>query len=70
MRLNINNNQKNNIMISSSTFKQRVSSLKQKYSNLIEEAYNYSELDPSLSNISEYKAFKVLGEINELKFLN
>lgn len=44
--------------------------LQQRYRELIEEAYNYSQLDSSISEISEYKAFKILDKLNELQSLN
>ena len=43
--------------------------LKQKYLSLIEDAYNYRQMDHSLSDIAEYNAIKILNKINELKFI-
>lgn len=57
-------------MLTATTPNHRVNTLKQAYKQLIEEAYNYSQLDPALSNISEYKAFKILNELNQLRVLN
>ena len=43
--------------------------LKQKYLLLIEDAYNYRQLDQSFSDLAEYRAIKVLNKINQLKFI-
>jgi len=48
---------------------QKRTKLKQKYLQLIEDAYNLRQTDHALSDISEYKATKVLHEINKLKFI-
>lgn len=42
---------------------------KLKYLSLIEEAYNYRQTDHAYSDLSEFKAIKVLNRINELKFV-
>lgn len=43
--------------------------LKQKYRQLIEDAYNLRSSDHALSDFSEYKATKVLHKINKLDFV-
>lgn len=43
--------------------------LKQKYAQLVENAYNLRQTDHALSDFSEYKATKVLHKINKLKFV-
>lgn len=43
--------------------------LKQKYAQLVENAYNLRQTDHALSDFSEYKATKVLYKINKLKFV-
>ncbi|WP_405576497.1 Lacal_2735 family protein [Winogradskyella sp. Asnod2-B02-A] len=43
--------------------------LNKKYKRLIEDAYNLRQTDHALSDISEYKATKVLYKINKLKFV-
>ncbi|MCG0016569.1 Lacal_2735 family protein [Winogradskyella immobilis] len=43
--------------------------LRQKYLLLIEDAYNYRQIDHSLSDIAEYRSIKILNRINELKFV-
>jgi hypothetical protein len=55
----------------------RISKLKEdqiklhtKYKLLIEEAYNLRQTDSALSDISEYKAIKLLHKINRLRYLN
>ena len=45
-------------------------SLQAQYKRLIEEAYNLRQTDSDLSDVSEFRALKLLDEINKLKFLN
>jgi len=44
--------------------------LNDRYKELIEQAYNLRQTDCALSDISEYKAIKLLDELNKLKYLN
>jgi hypothetical protein len=48
---------------------QKKSQLKKKYIQLIENAYNWRELDQAMSDVSEFEATKVLYKINKLKFV-
>nr|WP_321244432.1 Lacal_2735 family protein [uncultured Psychroserpens sp.] len=41
-----------------------------RYKVLVERAYNFRQTDSALSDISEYKAIKILHKINKLKYLN
>ena len=43
--------------------------LNKRYKQLIEQAYNLRQTDSALSDISEYKAIKLLDELNRLKYL-
>lgn len=43
--------------------------LREKYKELIELAYNLRQTDSALSDISEFKAIKLLDKLNKLKFL-
>lgn len=43
--------------------------LKSRYKQLIEQAYNFRQTDSALSDISEYKAIKLLNKLNRLKYL-
>ena len=43
--------------------------LKARYKELIEQAYNFRQTDSALSDISEFKAIKLLNKINRLKYL-
>ncbi|MCL5128527.1 MULTISPECIES: Lacal_2735 family protein [unclassified Algibacter] len=43
--------------------------LSQRYKELIEQAYNFRQTDSALSDISEYKAIKLLNKLNRLKYL-
>ncbi|WP_142783469.1 Lacal_2735 family protein [Changchengzhania lutea] len=44
--------------------------LKERYKILIEKAYNFRQTDSALSDISEYKAIKLLNKLNRLKYLS
>jgi hypothetical protein len=44
--------------------------LKERYKVLIEQAYNFRQTDSALSDISEYKAIKLLNKLNRLKYLH
>lgn len=48
---------------------QKKRKLKQKYLLLIEDAYNHKQIDHAYSDLSEFKAIKVLNKINQLKFV-
>lgn len=41
-----------------------------RYKILVEQAYNLRQTDSALSDISEYKAIKLLHKLNKLKYLN
>ena len=43
--------------------------LQQRYTQLIEEAYNLRQTDHAMSDDSEYRAMRLLNKINQLKFL-
>ena len=42
--------------------------LELRYKTLVEKAYNFKYTNNSLSDISEYKAMRILEEINRIKF--
>lgn len=44
--------------------------LNRKYKQLIEQAYNMRQTDSALSDISEFKAIKLLNRLNRLKYLS
>tara|TARA_R110000868_G_scaffold91812_7_gene254492 strand:+ start:866 stop:1063 length:198 start_codon:yes stop_codon:yes gene_type:complete len=44
--------------------------LNEQYKQLIEQAYNMRQTDSALSDISEYKAIKLLNKLNRLKYLS
>ncbi len=48
---------------------QKKRALKQKYIQLVEDAYNFKQTDHALSDIFEYKATLILNKINKLKFV-
>jgi len=41
-----------------------------RYKELMEMAYNFRQTDSAISDISEYKAIKLLNKLNRLKYLN
>ncbi len=44
--------------------------LQDRYKQLAEQAYNFRQTDSALSDLSEYKAYKLLYKLNRLRFLN
>lgn len=42
----------------------------QNYRQLIEEAYNYRQTDSALSDLSEFKAIKLMNKLNKLGYLD
>ena len=46
------------------------SKLRKKYKSLMEQAYNLRQTDHALSDISEYKAIKLLDKLNKLEYLS
>ncbi|MEO8932908.1 MAG: Lacal_2735 family protein [Xanthomarina sp.] len=44
--------------------------LLKKYKKLIEQAYNLRQTDCAMSDISEFKAIKLLNKLNRLKYLS
>jgi hypothetical protein len=44
--------------------------LQLRYKQLIEQAYNIRQTDHAQSDISEYKAIKLLNKLNRLKYLS
>ena len=46
------------------------SKLQLRYKQLIEKAYNFRQTDHELSDISEYKAIKLLHKLNRLQYLD
>ena len=51
------------------TIKIHQNELNKKYKTLVEQAYNFRQTDSALSDISEYKAIKLLNKLNRLKYL-
>ncbi len=48
---------------------QKKDELKQKYIQLIEDAYNFRQTDQALSDLKEFEATLILNEINKLMFV-
>ncbi|TXE18551.1 Lacal_2735 family protein [Psychroserpens burtonensis] len=57
-------------MKSTSNILDHQSKLLSRYKRLIEQAYNFRQTDSALSDISEFKAIKLLHKLNKLKYLN
>ena len=53
-----------------SILKKHERKLSKRYKQLIEQAYNLRQSDSALSDISEYKALKLLNKLNRLKYLS
>ncbi|MEZ4802310.1 MAG: Lacal_2735 family protein [Gelidibacter sp.] len=53
-----------------SEIKEHQLKLQRRYKQLIEQAYNFRQTDSALSDLSEFKAIKLLNKLNQLKFLN
>ncbi|TXD81845.1 Lacal_2735 family protein [Subsaximicrobium wynnwilliamsii] len=41
-----------------------------RYKQLMEQAYNFRQTDSALSDISEFKAIKLLSKLQKLNYLN
>ena len=50
--------------------KKQQNKLLKKYKQLMEQAYNLRQIDAAISDILEFNAFKLLNELNNLKYLN
>jgi len=57
-------------MVSLTKLKEDQNKLSNKYKQLVEEAYNLRQTDHALSDISEFRAIKLLDKLNKLKFLS
>lgn len=57
-------------MESSENIQNNYQRLMSRYKRLMEQAYNFRQTDSAFSDISEYKAIKLLSKLNKLKFLN
>ncbi len=53
-----------------SEIKEHQIKLQRRYKQLVEQAYNLRQTDSALSDLSEFKAIKLLNKLNQLKFLN
>ncbi|MEO6347207.1 MAG: Lacal_2735 family protein [Aquaticitalea sp.] len=53
-----------------SEIKEHQLKLQSRYKQLVEQAYNFRQTDSALSDLSEFKAIKLLNKLNQLKFLN
>lgn len=56
-------------MTQTNVIKDNENKLYKRYKELIEKAYNFKETDSALSDISEFKAIKLLNKLNRLKYL-
>lgn len=56
-------------MLNLTKIKKKQNRLQIRYKQLMEQAYNLRQTDHALSDVSEYKAIKLLNKINRLKYL-
>lgn len=56
-------------MKSNNSIKTYQRKLNERYKHLVEQGYNLRQTDSALSDIAEYKAIKILDELNRLKYL-
>lgn len=50
--------------------KNRQKQLDERYKELMEEAYNFRQTDSELSDLSEFKAMKLLNKLNTLRYFS
>ena len=50
--------------------KNRQKKLDERYKELIEQAYNFRQTDSELSDLSEFKAMRLLNKINTLRYFS
>lgn len=48
--------------------KNRQKKLDERYKELMEQAYNFRQTDSELSDLSEFKAMRLLNKLNALKY--
>lgn len=52
------------------TIKNRQMTLNQRYKELMEQAYNFRQTDAELSDLSEFRAMKLLNKLNALRYFS
>ncbi|MCF7561486.1 Lacal_2735 family protein [Sabulilitoribacter multivorans] len=52
------------------SIKQKQIKLNTRYKELVEQAYNFRQTDSALSDLSEFRAIKLLNKLNRLKYLS
>ena len=52
------------------SIKNRQQKLNQRYKELVEQAYNFRYTDSELSDLSEFRAMKLLNKLNVLKYFS
>ena len=50
--------------------KNRQNKLNERYKELIEQAYNFRQTDSELSDLSEFRAMKLLNKLNTLRYFS
>lgn len=50
--------------------KNRQKQLDERYKELMEEAYNFSQTDSEISDVSEFKAMRLLNKLNTLQYFS
>ena len=57
-------------MIPNDSIKDRQKMLNQRYKELMEQAYNFRQTDSELSDLSEFRAMKLLNKLNTLRYFS
>jgi len=52
------------------SIKNRQKTLNQRYKELMEQAYNFRQTDAELSDLSEFRAMKLLNKLNALRYFS
>ncbi|HMQ43176.1 Lacal_2735 family protein [Mariniflexile maritimum] len=52
------------------SIKNRQKTLNQRYKELMEQAYNFRQTDAELSDLSEFRAMKLLNKLNTLRYFS
>lgn len=52
------------------SIKNRQKTLNQRYKELMEQAYNFRQTDAELSDLSEFRAMKLLNKLNTIRYFS
>jgi hypothetical protein len=57
-------------MFRNDILKNRQKKLNERYKELMEQAYNFRQTDSELSDLSEFRAMKLLNKLNALRYFS